>query len=173
MYGLESAAAPDSGPAEERRQERFSVPRCFQPPAAGLFMHSVVNVRNAFRRQNISYNINFTFNVLSAEIVLEGSVVVFQTCTPKELLIGLLEQLEHDDPDTIAESLHLLLGPLQKVLLRLDKRKASSLGMTLSSVLDQVGQTASTSHQGARGGRRLLALSLLHRSDRLCQTLCL
>lgn len=114
MYGLESAAAPDSGPAEERRQERFSVPRCFQPPAAGLFMHSVVNVRNAFRRQNISYNINFTFNVLSAEIVLEGSVVVFQTCTPKELLIGLLEQLEHDDPDTIAESLHLLLGPLQK-----------------------------------------------------------
>ncbi|TKS80073.1 Glomulin FK506-binding protein-associated protein [Collichthys lucidus] len=63
---------------------------------------------------------------------------LLQTCTPKELLIGLLEQLEQDDPVTIAESLHLLLGPLQKVLLRLDKRKASSLGMTLSSVLDQV-----------------------------------
>ncbi len=41
-------------------------------------------------------------------------VVVFQTCRPKELLIGLLEQLEQDDPDTIAESLHLLLNPLQK-----------------------------------------------------------
>ncbi|KAA8587735.1 hypothetical protein FQN60_016597, partial [Etheostoma spectabile] len=50
---------------------------------------------------------------------------VLQTCRPKELLIGLLEQLEQDDPDTIATSLHLL-------------RKASSLGMTLSSVLDQV-----------------------------------
>lgn len=37
-----------------------------------------------------------------------------QTCRPKELLIGLLEQLEQDDPDTIAESLHLLLKPLQK-----------------------------------------------------------
>uniref|UniRef100_A0A8C2ZU92 Glomulin, FKBP associated protein a n=1 Tax=Cyclopterus lumpus TaxID=8103 RepID=A0A8C2ZU92_CYCLU len=57
---------------------------------------------------------------------------------PKELLIGLLEQLEQDDPDTIAESLHLLLNPLQKVLLCLGSRKASSLGMTLSSVLDQV-----------------------------------
>lgn len=63
---------------------------------------------------------------------------LLQTCRPKELLIGLLEQLEHDDPDTIAESLHLLLNPLQTVLLSLGSRKASSLGMTLSSVLDQV-----------------------------------
>uniref|UniRef100_A0A8P4GT95 Glomulin, FKBP associated protein a n=1 Tax=Dicentrarchus labrax TaxID=13489 RepID=A0A8P4GT95_DICLA len=57
---------------------------------------------------------------------------------PKELLIGLLEQLEQDDPEPIAESLHLLLNPLQKVLLCLGSRKASSLGMSLSSVLDQV-----------------------------------
>uniref|UniRef100_A0A3Q3IFR2 Glomulin, FKBP associated protein a n=1 Tax=Monopterus albus TaxID=43700 RepID=A0A3Q3IFR2_MONAL len=64
--------------------------------------------------------------------------VCSSTCRPKELLIGLLEQLEQDDPDTIAESLHLLLNPLQKVLLCLGSRKASSLGMTLSSVLDQV-----------------------------------
>uniref|UniRef100_A0A8C9YG96 Glomulin, FKBP associated protein a n=1 Tax=Sander lucioperca TaxID=283035 RepID=A0A8C9YG96_SANLU len=63
---------------------------------------------------------------------------LLQTCRPKELLIGLLEQLEQDDPDTIATSLHLLLNPLQKVLLCLGSRKASSLGMTLSSVLDQV-----------------------------------
>lgn len=46
--------------------------------------------------------------------IVHGSVVVFQTCRPKELLIGLLEQLELDDPDTTAESLHLLLSPLQK-----------------------------------------------------------
>ncbi|XP_029309244.1 glomulin, FKBP associated protein a [Cottoperca gobio] len=63
---------------------------------------------------------------------------LLQTCRPKELLIGLLEQLEQDDPDTIAKSLHLLLNPLQKVLLCLGSHKASSLGMTLSSVLDQV-----------------------------------
>ncbi|XP_074543850.1 glomulin, FKBP associated protein a [Halichoeres trimaculatus] len=73
---------------------------------------------------------------------LSQSLAIFkhllQTCRPKELLIGLLEQLEHDDPDTIAESLHLLLNPLQTVLLSLGSRKASSLGMTLSSVLDQV-----------------------------------
>lgn len=86
--------------------------------------------------------------------------LTFQACSPKELLIGLLEQLEQDDPITIAESLCLLLSPLQKgkehaskkkksinftslashfsVLMSLGSRKASSLGMTLSSVLDQV-----------------------------------
>ncbi|KAJ0012167.1 hypothetical protein NQD34_013142 [Periophthalmus magnuspinnatus] len=63
---------------------------------------------------------------------------LIEVCRPKELLIGLLEQLEHDDPDTTAESLHLLLTPLQKVLLNLGVRKASSLGMALSSVLEQL-----------------------------------
>ncbi|XP_047445157.1 glomulin, FKBP associated protein a isoform X1 [Mugil cephalus] len=63
---------------------------------------------------------------------------LIETCRPKELLIGLLEQLEQDDPVAIAESLLLLLKPLQKVLLSLGSRKPSSLGMTLSSVLDQV-----------------------------------
>ncbi|CAM9205684.1 unnamed protein product [Lampetra planeri] len=63
---------------------------------------------------------------------------LLEVCRPKELLIGLLEQLEQDDPVIIAESLHLLLNPLQKLLLRLGSRKASSIAMTLSSVLDQV-----------------------------------
>ncbi|KAK2895493.1 glomulin, FKBP associated protein a [Channa argus] len=63
---------------------------------------------------------------------------LLETCRPKELLIALLEQLEQDDPDTIADSLNLLSNPLQKVLLCLGSHKASSLGMTLSYMLDQV-----------------------------------
>ncbi|XP_019733402.1 glomulin, FKBP associated protein a [Hippocampus comes] len=63
---------------------------------------------------------------------------LLETCRPKELLIGLLEQLEQEEPVAIAESLHLLLKPLQRVLLRLGSRKASSLGMALSSALEQV-----------------------------------
>ncbi|XP_077413410.1 glomulin, FKBP associated protein a isoform X1 [Vanacampus margaritifer] len=63
---------------------------------------------------------------------------LLETCSPKELLIGLLEQLEQEEPVLIAESLHLLLKPLQKVLLHLGSRKASSLGMALSSALEQV-----------------------------------
>ncbi|XP_077394184.1 glomulin, FKBP associated protein a [Festucalex cinctus] len=63
---------------------------------------------------------------------------LLETCTPKELLIGLLEQLEQEEPVLIAETLHLLLKPLQKVLLRLGSRKGSSLGMSLSSALEQL-----------------------------------
>lgn len=63
---------------------------------------------------------------------------LLEVCPPKELLIGLLEQLEHDDPESISESLLLLLNPLQKVLLSLGSRKASSVGMVLSSVLEQL-----------------------------------
>ncbi|XP_077471216.1 glomulin, FKBP associated protein a isoform X2 [Stigmatopora argus] len=63
---------------------------------------------------------------------------LLETCRPKELLIGLLEQLEQEEPSIIAESLNLLLKPLQKVLLRMGSRKASSLGMALSSALEQV-----------------------------------
>ncbi|XP_061775844.1 glomulin, FKBP associated protein a [Nerophis ophidion] len=65
---------------------------------------------------------------------------LLEACGPKELLIGLLEQLEleQEEPVAIAESLNLLLKPLQKVLLRLGSRKAASLGMALSSVLDQL-----------------------------------
>ncbi|XP_061878259.1 glomulin, FKBP associated protein a isoform X1 [Entelurus aequoreus] len=63
---------------------------------------------------------------------------LLEACRPKELLIGLLEQLEQEEPVAIAESLNLLLKPLQKVLLRLGSRKAPSLGMALSSALDQL-----------------------------------
>ncbi|KAF5894482.1 glomulin, partial [Clarias magur] len=63
---------------------------------------------------------------------------LLQVCSPKELVLGLLEQVEEADPDAVAETITLLLKPLQKVLLKLGKRKASSLGMALSTVLTQV-----------------------------------
>ncbi|KAM9439201.1 glomulin, FKBP associated protein a isoform 1-T2 [Clarias gariepinus] len=63
---------------------------------------------------------------------------LLQVCSPKELVLGLLEQVEEADPDAVAETITLLLTPLQTVLLKLGKRKASSLGMALSTVLTQV-----------------------------------
>uniref|UniRef100_A0A667XMT9 Glomulin, FKBP associated protein a n=1 Tax=Myripristis murdjan TaxID=586833 RepID=A0A667XMT9_9TELE len=63
---------------------------------------------------------------------------LLEVCSPKELLVGLLEQVEEAQPDVRAETLLLLLNPLQKVLLRLGRRKPSSLGMVLSTLLEQV-----------------------------------
>ncbi|XP_072524625.1 glomulin, FKBP associated protein a [Salminus brasiliensis] len=65
---------------------------------------------------------------------------LLEACSPKELLVGLLEQVEEADSDAIAETIILLLKPLQTVLLKLGKKKASSVGMALSTLLCQVAQ---------------------------------
>ncbi|KAG5847631.1 glomulin, FKBP associated protein a [Anguilla anguilla] len=63
---------------------------------------------------------------------------LLEVCSAKELLIGLLEQVEEAHPDTISETICLLLQPLQTVLLKLGSKKASSVGMALSTLLAQV-----------------------------------
>lgn len=40
--------------------------------------------------------------------------MIGQVCSPKELLVGLLEQVEEAHSDSIAETVILLLQPLQK-----------------------------------------------------------
>lgn len=63
---------------------------------------------------------------------------LLEVCSPKELLVGLLEHVEEADTGSIAEIVTLLLKPLQTVLLRLGVKKASSVGMALSTLLSQV-----------------------------------
>ncbi|XP_018586324.1 glomulin, FKBP associated protein a isoform X1 [Scleropages formosus] len=63
---------------------------------------------------------------------------ILEVCSPKELLVGLLEQVEDAHPDSITDTVILLLQPLQKVLLKLGSKKASSVGMALATVLSQV-----------------------------------
>ncbi|KAI4894108.1 hypothetical protein NFI96_020161, partial [Prochilodus magdalenae] len=65
---------------------------------------------------------------------------LIEVCSPKELVVGLLEQVEEADSDAIPETILLLLKPLQIVLLKLGKKKASSVGMVLSTVLSQMAQ---------------------------------
>ncbi|KAG2461714.1 GLMN protein, partial [Polypterus senegalus] len=63
-----------------------------------------------------------------------------KVCSPKEVLLGLLEQIEDADMDKIAETIVLLLQPLQTVLLKLGKKKPPSVGMSLSTILNQISQ---------------------------------
>ncbi|XP_028817072.1 glomulin, FKBP associated protein a [Denticeps clupeoides] len=63
---------------------------------------------------------------------------LLEICHPKELLVGLLEQVEEAHTDAIADTVLLLLQPLKTVLLKLGEKKASSVGMTLSALLNQV-----------------------------------
>ncbi|XP_059915648.1 glomulin, FKBP associated protein a [Gadus macrocephalus] len=63
---------------------------------------------------------------------------LLKVCSPKELLVGLLEQVEEAPVELLVSAFLLLLKPLKEVLMRLGERKASSLGMVLSTLLEQV-----------------------------------
>uniref|UniRef100_A0A8C5CV76 Glomulin, FKBP associated protein a n=1 Tax=Gadus morhua TaxID=8049 RepID=A0A8C5CV76_GADMO len=63
---------------------------------------------------------------------------LLKVCSPKELLVGLLEQVEEAPVELLVSAFLLLLKPLKEVLMRLGERKASSLGMVLATLLEQV-----------------------------------
>ncbi|XP_063154324.1 glomulin isoform X1 [Candoia aspera] len=61
-----------------------------------------------------------------------------EMCSPKELILGFLEQIEQASMDQISSVILLLLKPLQEALLKLDTKKAYSVGLSLSTILSQL-----------------------------------
>uniref|UniRef100_A0A8C4DHE8 Glomulin, FKBP associated protein b n=1 Tax=Dicentrarchus labrax TaxID=13489 RepID=A0A8C4DHE8_DICLA len=61
-----------------------------------------------------------------------------QTCSPDELLHSLLELIENIDPGAISETILALVPHLQTVLLRLEDRKSTYLGLALSALQKQL-----------------------------------
>ncbi|XP_051658646.1 glomulin [Manacus candei] len=61
-----------------------------------------------------------------------------QLCNPKELFLGLLEQIEQTSGDQVCQTVMLLLQPLQTVLLKLQNKKAYSVGLSLAMVMNQL-----------------------------------
>ncbi|KAE8610625.1 hypothetical protein XENTR_v10012186 [Xenopus tropicalis] len=59
-------------------------------------------------------------------------------CNPKEILLGLLEQIDEATGEQISQVVLLLLQPLQAVLLKLGKRKAYSVGLSLSTIQSRI-----------------------------------
>ncbi|XP_028918084.1 glomulin isoform X2 [Ornithorhynchus anatinus] len=64
--------------------------------------------------------------------------LLVQICNPKELLLGLLELVEEPSANQISQTILLLLQPLQTVILKLPRRKASSVGLALSTLWNQL-----------------------------------
>ncbi|KAM6261955.1 glomulin isoform 2-T2 [Porphyrio hochstetteri] len=61
-----------------------------------------------------------------------------QLCNPKELLLGLLEQIEQTSGEQVCQTVMLLLQPLQTVLLKLQNKKAYSVGLSLAMIMNQL-----------------------------------
>ncbi|XP_072430785.1 glomulin, FKBP associated protein a isoform X2 [Chiloscyllium punctatum] len=63
---------------------------------------------------------------------------VVQISNPKELLVGLFEQIEEAVGKYIAKTILLLLQPLQRVLLKMEHKKAYSVGLSLATIHSQL-----------------------------------
>ncbi|XP_009466528.1 PREDICTED: glomulin [Nipponia nippon] len=61
-----------------------------------------------------------------------------QLCNPKELFLGLLEQIEQTSGEQVCQTVMLLLQPLQTVLLKLQNKKAYSVGLSLAMIMNQL-----------------------------------
>ncbi|KAM9621144.1 glomulin isoform 2-T4 [Morphnus guianensis] len=61
-----------------------------------------------------------------------------QLCNPKELFLGLVEQIEQASGEQACQTVMLLLQPLQTVLLKLQNKKAYSLGLSLAMIMNQL-----------------------------------
>ncbi|NXQ80893.1 GLMN protein, partial [Nyctibius grandis] len=61
-----------------------------------------------------------------------------QLCNPKELFLGLLEQMEQTSGEQVCQTVMLLLQPLQTVLLKLQNKKAYSVGLSLAMIMNQL-----------------------------------
>ncbi|XP_060088169.1 glomulin [Heteronotia binoei] len=61
-----------------------------------------------------------------------------ELCNPKELVLGFLEQIEQTSKEQMSQTVLLLLKPLQEVILKLQRNKAYSIGLSLSTILNQL-----------------------------------
>ncbi|XP_072275986.1 glomulin [Pyxicephalus adspersus] len=61
-----------------------------------------------------------------------------QLCNPKEILLGVLEQIDEATGDPICRIILLFLQPLQSVLLKLGNKKAYSVGLSLSTLHSRI-----------------------------------
>ncbi|XP_029473544.1 glomulin isoform X2 [Rhinatrema bivittatum] len=61
-----------------------------------------------------------------------------QLCNPKELLLGLLEEVEEARGEKIPPVILLLLQPLQTVLMKLGDKKAYSVGLAFSTLMNRI-----------------------------------
>ncbi|XP_044157665.1 glomulin [Bufo gargarizans] len=59
---------------------------------------------------------------------------LIQLCNPKEILLGILEQIDEAAGDHISRTILTLLQPLQIVLLKLGNKKSYSVGLSLSTL---------------------------------------
>ncbi|NXL26754.1 GLMN protein, partial [Glaucidium brasilianum] len=121
--------------------------KCLEDGYAAQLLEVIQNEKNKVIIKNMGWNLIcplvrciFTYKQEDdkREYCLKILHQLAQLCNPKELFLGLLEQIEQTSAEQVCQTVMLLLQPLQTVLLKLQNKKAYSVGLSLAMIMNQL-----------------------------------
>ncbi|OCT85171.1 hypothetical protein XELAEV_18023335mg [Xenopus laevis] len=120
--------------------------KCLEEEEVALLLEIIRDEKNQAIVKNMGWNligpitkcILRSSNNDTSKICLDMIHYLCMLCNPKEVLLGLLEQIDEAAGEQISQVVLLLLQPLQEVLLKLGKRKAYSVGLSLSTIHSRI-----------------------------------
>uniref|UniRef100_A0A8C2T9P8 Glomulin, FKBP associated protein n=1 Tax=Coturnix japonica TaxID=93934 RepID=A0A8C2T9P8_COTJA len=121
--------------------------KCLEDGYAAQLLEVIQNVKNRVVIKNMGWNLisplvrcilAYKQEDEKRELYLKILDQLVQLCNPKELFLGLLEQIEQTSGEKVCQTIMLLLQPLQTVLLKLQNKKAYSVGLSLAMIMDQL-----------------------------------
>ncbi|NXT25341.1 GLMN protein, partial [Syrrhaptes paradoxus] len=129
--------------------DRFQVAgqKCLEDGYAAQLLEVIQNQKNEVIIKNMGWNlisplVRCIFMYKQEDDKREHCLKILdqlaQLCNPKELFLGLLEQIEQTSGEQVCQTVMLLLQPLQTVLLKLQNKKAYSVGLSLAMIMNQL-----------------------------------
>ncbi|KYO19612.1 glomulin isoform B [Alligator mississippiensis] len=121
--------------------------KCLEEGYAAQLLEVIQNEKNKVIVKNMGWNLvcplvrcilSYKQEDDKRERCLKILDQLVQLSNPKELLLGVLEQIEQAPGEQISETIMLLLQPLQTVILKLHGKKSYSVGLSLSTILNRL-----------------------------------
>nr|XP_028588624.1 glomulin isoform X1 [Podarcis muralis] len=121
--------------------------KCFEEGYVADVLEVVQNEKNKVIVKSMGWNlvgplirclVKYKQDEVEREHCLKILDKLMELCSPKELVLGFLEQIEQASGEYRSQTILLLLKPLQEVLLKLQNKKAYSVGLSLSTILNQI-----------------------------------
>lgn len=117
--------------------------KCLEEEQLGVLLEIIKDEKNQILIRNMGWNLIgpitrcMQSGALGSEResgCLEMLSALIQSCNPKEILLGILEQIDEAAGDHISRIILPFLQPLQIVLLKLGSKKSYSVGLSLSTL---------------------------------------
>ncbi|NXH39314.1 GLMN protein, partial [Dicaeum eximium] len=121
--------------------------KCLEDGYAAQLLEVIQNEKNKVIIKNMGWNlisplVRCIFTYKQEDDKREHCLRILdqlaQLCNPKELFLGLLEEIEQTSGEQVCQTVMLLLQPLQTVILKLQNKKAYSVGLSLAMIMNQL-----------------------------------